>query len=197
MVDAPGHGASDKPHDVESYALPALVGDITAVLDEIGEEKVHFWGFSMGGQYAYGLANYTSERIRSLIIGSSHPYGRRSPNHLSGDDPEALLQGILSRIGVDLATVPTEEYQAMLNNDFHAIAACFRDRDPVDKSLAEFQAPCLLYVGDRDGGLDKVRSCADLLPNARLEVLPGLNHVEAFSRSDMVLPHVEKFLSGT
>src|SRR6476646_8178143 len=32
-VDQRGHGASDKPHDPRDYTMPALVGDLVAVLD--------------------------------------------------------------------------------------------------------------------------------------------------------------------
>ena len=66
LVDARGHGASDKPHDAVSYALPfALplrVSDIVAVLDDLGIQKAHYWGYSMGGWIGFGL------NLTALII---------------------------------------------------------------------------------------------------------------------------------
>ncbi len=36
LVDARGHGKSDKPHDPAAYTLDKRVGDILAVLDDAG-----------------------------------------------------------------------------------------------------------------------------------------------------------------
>src|SRR4051794_342219 len=48
MMDARGHGASDKPHDPADYAMPRRVADVIAVLDLLGIEHVHYLGYSMG-----------------------------------------------------------------------------------------------------------------------------------------------------
>lgn len=45
-----GVGRSDKPHEVEAYAMPLRVADVVAVLDELGIERAHFIGKSWGGQ---------------------------------------------------------------------------------------------------------------------------------------------------
>jgi pimeloyl-ACP methyl ester carboxylesterase len=43
LVDARGHGASDKPHDPAAYALPLRVGDVLSVLDTLKVDKAHYW----------------------------------------------------------------------------------------------------------------------------------------------------------
>src|SRR5690348_15875367 len=48
LVDARGHGHSDKPRDEGAYALEHWFGDVTAVLDTAGIPRAHFWGYSMG-----------------------------------------------------------------------------------------------------------------------------------------------------
>jgi pimeloyl-ACP methyl ester carboxylesterase len=48
LVDARGHGASDKPHEPAAYALSLRVSDIVAVLDALHLSTAHFWGYSMG-----------------------------------------------------------------------------------------------------------------------------------------------------
>ena len=35
LMDARGHGASDKPHDPEAYAMEHRVGDVVTVLDDL------------------------------------------------------------------------------------------------------------------------------------------------------------------
>ena len=42
LVDARGHGASDKPHEPEAYELHLRVADIVAVLDDLCLSKVHY-----------------------------------------------------------------------------------------------------------------------------------------------------------
>jgi pimeloyl-ACP methyl ester carboxylesterase len=48
LVDARGHGDSDKPHDEASYTLDRRVADVTAVLDAATIEKARFWGLLDG-----------------------------------------------------------------------------------------------------------------------------------------------------
>jgi pimeloyl-ACP methyl ester carboxylesterase len=43
MIDARGHGQSDKPHDGASYALGSRVSDVMAVINAVGVERAHFW----------------------------------------------------------------------------------------------------------------------------------------------------------
>jgi pimeloyl-ACP methyl ester carboxylesterase len=76
LVDARGHGASDKPHDVASYTLDRRVADVTAVLEILRIEKAHFWGYSMGGWIGFGMAKYAPQRLASLVIGGQHPFAR-------------------------------------------------------------------------------------------------------------------------
>src|SRR4029077_6761917 len=76
LVDARGHGRSDKPHDGASYALGSRVADVVAVIDAVGVERVHFWGYSMGGYIGFGMAKYTPQRINALVIGGQHPFAR-------------------------------------------------------------------------------------------------------------------------
>ena len=48
LVDARGHGDSDKPHDASAYELSLRVGDIIAVRDALDVRAADFWGYSMG-----------------------------------------------------------------------------------------------------------------------------------------------------
>src|SRR5215471_13174551 len=54
LIDARGHGASDKPHDPDAYELERRVADVVAVLDGLAIGKAVFWGYSMGGWIGFG-----------------------------------------------------------------------------------------------------------------------------------------------
>ena len=55
----------------------------------------------------------------------------------------------------------------------------------------------LLYVGESDGVFPhtEVKEAASRLPNATFVSLPGLDHIQSIARSDLMLPHVKKFLA--
>jgi pimeloyl-ACP methyl ester carboxylesterase len=44
LIDARGHGQSDKPHDPAAYDLPLRAADVVAVLDELGVQHADFLG---------------------------------------------------------------------------------------------------------------------------------------------------------
>jgi pimeloyl-ACP methyl ester carboxylesterase len=69
MIDARGHGRSDKPDEEAAYTMPLIASDVIAVLDRAGVERAHFLGYGMGGSVAYGLGLHAPERFDSFIIG--------------------------------------------------------------------------------------------------------------------------------
>jgi len=54
LVDARGHGLSDKPHDPAAYDLSLRASDVVSVLDDLGLPKADYFGYSMGGWIAFG-----------------------------------------------------------------------------------------------------------------------------------------------
>jgi len=152
----------------------------------------------MGGWIGFGLAKYAPERIQRLIIGGAHPYERRLPpaTRLDGSDPNAFVESLLGRLGVDLAALPAEKQAEFFDNDFLALAAAQGDRPSLEDILPTMTMPCFLYVGEADGILPQMQQCVQKMPTAAFVSFPGLNHPEAFYRSDVVLPPVMKFLKG-
>ena len=196
LVDARGHGASDKPHDPAAYALPLRVGDVVAVLDALKLNKVRYWGYSMGGWIGFGMAKYAAQRAEALVLGGAQPYEQRLPaaSRLDGSDPEAFLAALAGRLGIDAAAIPPAVRADMLANDFRALAAAQQDRPSLEDVLPTMTMPCCLYAGDADPLYPKVRTCAERVPQATFFALPNLDHSAAFREAGLVLPHVTKFL---
>ena len=197
LIDARGHGASDKPHDPEAYALQWRAGDIVTILDQLHIAKAHFFGYSMGGWIGFGLAQYTPERFHALIIGGSHPYAR-SMNH----QRQALRKGIeqgreafAADIEVLYGPLTPQRKARALANDLEALLAVAQDRSSLEAMLPTMFMPCLLFAGEADPVYPAVRECVKQMPNVTFFSLPDLGHVEAMARSDLVLPHITKFLA--
>ena len=196
LVDARGHGQSDKPHDPAAYALPLRVGDVVAVLDDLALSRAHYWGYSMGGWIGFGMAKYAPERVHALIIGGSDPYERIVPaaSRLDGSDPDAFLHALFGRLRVDRASMPPEIRDEVLANDFQALAAAQQDRPSIADILPTMTMPCLLYAGEPDPIFPKTQESAKHMPNAVFFPLPDLDHSAVFRASGLILPHVMKFL---
>ena len=71
LIDARGHGDSDKPHDSEAYTMKLMVSDVVAVLDDLKISKAHFLGYSMGGMIAQELVLTYPERVAKLVLCST------------------------------------------------------------------------------------------------------------------------------
>jgi pimeloyl-ACP methyl ester carboxylesterase len=65
--DLRGYGRSDKPADVESYALPFLAGDILGVLADVGVERAHVVGHDWGAALAWLTASLAPGRTDHLV----------------------------------------------------------------------------------------------------------------------------------
>ncbi|GAA2211339.1 alpha/beta hydrolase [Nonomuraea monospora] len=72
-LDYRGTGDSDKPD--EPYSTRGFAQDVLAVLDEIGVERAHVYGTSMGGRVAQWLAADHPGRVGALVLGCSSPGG--------------------------------------------------------------------------------------------------------------------------
>ena len=74
VPDLRGYGASDKPDGIESYGIPALVGDVFGVLDHLGVERAHFVGHDWGAVLGWTAAALMPERVDHLVaLSVGHP----------------------------------------------------------------------------------------------------------------------------
>ncbi|MGF1470204.1 MAG: alpha/beta fold hydrolase [Rubrobacteraceae bacterium] len=195
LIDARGHGKSDKPHDPTSYGLRQRPADVVAVLDELGIEKAHYLGYSLGGWIGLGLTTYAPERLNSLIVGGAQPYGQSMELFR-----QALGGGIVGWVAVAeqmAGSASPAMKERLLGNDVEALRASLADDRPdISDTLSDVEIPCLLYAGGADPICPLVEKCAEELPDATFFSMPGLNHIQAAIRSDLVLPHVTEFLAN-
>src|SRR5919202_1765590 len=61
VPDMRGYGRSDKPAEVEAYAIRTLVGDVLAVLADAGAEGGHVVGHDWGGGVAWALGAFAGD----------------------------------------------------------------------------------------------------------------------------------------
>jgi pimeloyl-ACP methyl ester carboxylesterase len=193
LLDARGHGASDKPHDPDAYSLEARTNDVIAVLDDLDIEKAHYFGHSLGGWIGFGLGVYAPARVSSLIIGGAQPYGQSFEQFR-----QILDQGLDAWVAVvEKMSGPfsPDERTEVYVNDLQALRASIAyDRPDIRTHLPALTMPSLLFAGEADPLHPLVERCAGEIGGARFVTLPGCNHFEVARQPELVLPHLFSFL---
>lgn len=206
LVDFRGHGASSRPHDPATYGLLRDVADTLAVLDAENLAAATICGWSWGGLAGLAMAALHPERVRSVLaIGAS---GRRSARFSDVPSDFSRFTEIAARIGSEGMPGTAAElermggqrwlHDEMLRNDPTAIAAWYTGQvsaPPIGAALADVKPPILFVAGELE--LPLLNFPDRLVPaHARLQVIPGANHVSAFLRVDQVVPALEELIAG-
>ncbi len=177
-LDFLGHGRSgDMPDATPTW--DDYTTDVIAVLDHFGLDETHLFGFSMGGGVALATALAQPGRIARLAVhGVNVQWDEEEVERMVGPmDPERMVadhpfwaQRLAETHGADRWKRLVRQLIAFT----HALPA-----HPLpDDRLAEIAAPTLVSTGDRDRYFD-VRHAIGLyraLPDARLWIIPGLDH---------------------
>jgi len=213
LLDTRGHGASDKPHDPESYDLGVMVSDLVAILDDLDLPSACFFGYSMGGRVGFRIPLYAPDRFSALILGGAlYPLSTDQDKDItpwvngldlafkeSPDNPMPVLLDLWEQAtGRQLDPYARDHF---LSNDalaLQAVTLALRDAvsPSAEEALPRFTMPCLLFVGELDDHYQGFKECANRMPNASYVSFPGLDHSETLTRSDLVLPHVKEFLAS-
>jgi pimeloyl-ACP methyl ester carboxylesterase len=194
LVDARGHGASDKPHSKAEYTKALQVADIVAVLRDLDISRADYLGYSMGGQIGSAMAQYAPEWVRGLIIGGAAGGGlSRAGDRLLAALEARGVEAIPAIWGVPL---PPALHARLLANDVEALKACRADSPGFAAILSTMTMPCLVYAGAADPSCAGAEAAVAHMPNAKFFTLPGLGHADAMLHSELVLPRVVEFLSS-
>jgi pimeloyl-ACP methyl ester carboxylesterase len=190
LLDARGHGESDKPHDPAAYDLGVRALDVLAVLDDLSIQKSDYFGYSLGGWIGFELAKLAPNRFNSFIFGGAHPYPENMQAFRDLINPANFATVMDQLFGGRLAAMRSR----FLANDLDALMALTQDRESNADVLPSMTVPCLLFVGELDPRLAKVKECASALPSPTFFTLPKCDHIGALTRSDLVIPHINAFL---
>jgi class 3 adenylate cyclase len=204
--DKRGQGMSDRDSGVPT--LDDRLGDLTAVLDAVGADRVALGGISEGGTTAAMFAATYPERVSQLVLYGTFAH----PDVALGDafmprwaegwgTPETLsVQAIVpSKVGdLDfLRWFNRFERQSTTPGGLLAAWRWIREMDlrPV---LDSIQCPTIVMhrSGDRLVPVSSGRYLAEHIPGARMAELDGDTHTPQWGDFETVLSLLEEFLTG-
>jgi methylmalonyl-CoA epimerase len=178
-VDFAAHGASSDFAEEELLTMEFFAEGVPAVLDEVGIERTHVFGFSMGGAVALYHALHHPGRVDRLAVhGINVQWDRGEVAVMTGGmDPESMA-GVAPRWAERLGEAHGADRWQPLTRRMIAFTEALPDRPFPNERLARITAPTLVSTGDRDRYF-KIEHALNLwrtLPDARLAVHPGLDH---------------------
>jgi 3-oxoadipate enol-lactonase len=212
--DHVGTGRSGRLEDGE-LSIAGLAGDAAGLLAELGIERSHVLGLSMGGMVAQELALRHPELVDRLVLVGSSPSARRGvrtpPETMealaaawsSGDRERAMQVGLEVNVSARHAADPEAIAAwreiaaerpvslAVLGAQLHAI----RGHDALDR-LAGLDVPTLIMHGSEDRVLPVGNGAllAGAIDGARLEVFEGAGHLLYLEQPEQAARLVLEFL---
>ena len=207
--DHRGHGGSPAP--AAPYTLDELGADALALLDNIGADRVHWVGLSLGGMVGMWLAEQAPERLkRMVLVCTSAKLGPRE----MWDARIATVRdgGTATQAGPAVDRWFTEDFRAA-NPEAVALAedmvigtpdegylgCCIAIRDmDLTEGLPSITVPTLVIAGAQDKSTppDHAERIATAVPGARLEVLDPGAHLVAVEQPDRVTDLIIDHLGG-
>jgi 4,5:9,10-diseco-3-hydroxy-5,9,17-trioxoandrosta-1(10),2-diene-4-oate hydrolase len=187
LVDQPGFGDSDKPEVVGNYFRHSA-GYLRAFLDELGIERVHLLGNSLGGGTAARFALENPRRVGRLVLMGP---GGLNLNVLSADPTREALRAFISTMVVDQSLVTDELVEERYadatkpgaREAMASMGASFWNPDTFEDGMLWREAHrirqhTLLTWGreDRVNPLDGALAALKLIPKASLHVFPNCGH---------------------
>lgn len=174
--DLPGFGRSQRPRHL--LTLPELADALVAFMDAANLERALLLGNSFGCQIAVEAAVRHPQRVAKLVLqGPTSEAGQR----------QALRQLALfllngTRDSAGMLPILVRDYAAAgPRQALHTFRIC--RLDPIEEKLHGVQAPTLVVSGARDP-ITTPRwgeRVAQLLPDARHVILPGVAHTAVFA----------------
>jgi 3-oxoadipate enol-lactonase len=215
LVDNRGVGESDAPEG--PYAVAQMAADVVAVLDDAGIERTNLFGVSLGGFIAQEFALTYPERVDKLVLCSTMPGGPSShPMPAPGQDAFAkfptlereaglrlMVENSLGARGVqEVPGLVDEVYRYRLDRApslaaWQAQAYAGAMFDAYDR-IGAIAAPTLVVHGGSDNVVDTRNGelLGELIPNARVAVVPDRGHLMVWEDSERVAELVTEFLQG-
>ena len=209
--DARGHGSSTAGND--RYSLDLLADDVVAIWDEVGVERSHVVGLSIGAMTAVGLALRHAGRVDRVVVANARPDNppelrsarERRIEAIRRDGMSGLAQATVERwcSGAFLESKPdaAKKLVAMVGSTSVAgYAGCVHALLGLDYQgrLGEIGAPTLFIAGGEDAGAptDSMRAMHEAVRGSHFLELASAGHISNLERPAEFNTAIRDFLAA-
>jgi len=185
--DMRGMGQSSVPDPEYPWSLNNFANDLLGILDQLDLQRVHLIGETVGGSIAMRFATLHQERLLSLAVCTSpvsffDSHHAESADLIDREGVAAWVNNTISRRLDPQIVDPayTRWYAAQMAATPAQVVSGFQRNAPgtdLRPLLKNVQTPTLVLAASNLKGevLGDFRSAADLFPNGRLVVFPGVS----------------------
>ena len=213
-IDWRGQGASNAP--AGEYDMDTLTEDAVALINELGVDKVHYVGLSMGGFVGMRIAARHPELLRSLTLldTSAMPEDKENVSsyrtlarayRIIGIKPIAkkvypIMFGSKSLSDPAMKPVVAEWISQLSRvNRSGMVKAIYGvvDRKGVEDELSNIKTPTLVVVGAEDAAtpVHKSQAIAGRIGGARFEVVADAGHPSTMEKLAEITKLIRDFVS--
>jgi 3-oxoadipate enol-lactonase len=203
VMDLRGHGRSEAPADRSAYNVELMTADVEGLIDEVGFDRYHLLGHSMGGAIVQEIALRSPERLLSLTLEDTAP-----KFNLPTDDVMiefrtkrlhlAQTEGMAAAAKLQLPWTPphmpperlqevNERLARMSADAFIGAARSLVDWPGTAERASSIATPTLVIYGDLDAPalVEASRRLVELIPNSSLVVIPESAHSPQWERPEL------------
>lgn len=207
--DLRGHGGSEGAD--QPFGLDEFVADLEALRAQLGIERAHFVGHSLGGMIAAAYTHEHPDHVESISLISTAAF--RSPEakanlanfvgRIDAGGPAAVVDTLLDRWFTDrfrqdrpdIVAARKEQVLKLNSRVYRETYNVFATAE-TGPWLSEIGVPALVMTGQFDAGCGPALNTkmADALPRSELKILPGLKHSILVEAPDAVGEALLSFL---
>lgn len=200
LFDHRGHGQSDRPAVRPAHSMERYAADIVELLDHLGVQRAGFWGYSQGWMVGLAVAALYPERLSGLLATGAIETPDRAVNaaeNLEGARALRIRGWEPVSYQSQPAEIPTWLQRHFDSTDPEMVALWLEGEGDWDmwSRLPSVAVPVQMFVGDLEDPEHLNDRAAELMGDAQVLRLEGLDHLGAFIRSDLVVPAAIEFLA--
>ncbi|MEO8339644.1 MAG: alpha/beta hydrolase [Nitrospirota bacterium] len=211
-IDLRGHGESDAP--LWRYTLEQSAGDVNALLNQLAIQQTLSVGFSMSGYILFAFYQKYVTRAKGIILANTRAQAdteegkdgrfqmaQTAYNKGSASIADIMLPTLLSPATIQPRPEIVQHARAMIKgNQISGIAGDFMamaERPGSIPLLKQITCPTQIIIGELDQASSQsvAKLMADLIPNARLAIIPNAAHLVNLEQPDTFNEIVATFAS--
>lgn len=207
--DSRGHGQSSVP--VGPYTMEMLTADVVALLDDLGVNRVHFCGLSLGGMVGQMLGALHGNRLLSLTLcdTTSHTAQLAVWDERIASARRMGMKGLVdatidrwfTKAGQERLKIAVEHTRDVILNTpiegYCGSGLAIRDMD-LREIIKNISARTLIMVGEQDPGtpVSAAESIHERIGGSLLKVIPNAAHLVNVEQADVFNRTLLEFLSS-